>query len=423
VEVSYFGKFGRRLLASGDPFQQTNFVDPASKQSLNAAFANVQQAICGQTGPAQPCNYNTGVIGSIASQPWFENQMTAAIAQGVGGPGVSCAQFTQIVFGINLPDCTNLAAAFFPYNFSIGDVSTVDVNLANAGLLLPNTGLGYQTGSVVNYGNFGSSNYHSLIATLRKKFSDNLYFDFDYTYAHAIDNVSDITNDAIFAQNNAQGLICDLSNLRACRGNADFDATQTISANYEYRLPIGRGQRFLGSMPKWADEILGGWATSGIVAHHTGYPFSTVTNAFPINFTQLGPAVFIGPRSAVAEHIHLGTNQATGQPGVQLFSNQSNAVAAFAHDFGGATGERNTLRGPSFSNVDMALLKTFTVREGFDLQFRAEAFNAFNHPSFNNPTVNASSANNNIDSPLAYGFISSTSNAPRELSLGLLLRF
>lgn len=415
LEVSYFGKFGRRLLASGDPFQQTNFVDPASKQSLNSAFANVQEAICGQTGPAQPCNFNTNVIGSIATQPWFENQMDAALSS-VAGPGSNCAEF----YGLN---CTNLAAAFVPYNFSIGDVSTVDVDLANAGLLLPNTGLGYQTGSVVNYGNFGSSNYHSLIATVRKRFSDNLYFDFDYAYAHAIDNVSDITNDAIFASYNAQGLICDLSNLRTCRGSADFDATQTISANYEYKLPIGRGERFFSGMPKWADEILGGWATSGIVAYHSGYPFSTVTNAFPINFTQLGPAVFIGPRSAVAEHVHIGTNQATGEPGVQLFTNQSNAVAAFAHDFGGATGERNTLRGPRFTNVDMALLKTFKVHEGFDLQFRAEAFNAFNHPSFNNPTVNASSGNNNIDSPLAYGFISSTSNAPRELSLGLLLRF
>jgi len=182
-------------------------------------------------------------------------------------------------------------------------------------------------------------------------------------------------------------------------------------------LPIGRGQRLLGGIPRWADEIIGGWATSGIVAYHSGYPWNTVTNAFPIDFTMLGPAVYIGPRSAVAEHVHVGTNPATGEPGVQLFSNQTNALAAFAHDFGGATGERNTLRGPGFANVDMALLKTFKVRESFDLQFRAEAFNAFNHPSFSNPS------NNNIDSAPTYGFISGTSNSPRELSLGLLVRF
>jgi len=405
LEVSYFGKFGHRLLASSDPFQQTNFIDPASKQSLNAAFTQVQEALCGQTGPAQPCNLNTGVIGSITAQPWFENQMDAALSS-VVGPGAACVDF----FGLN---CTNLAADVLYPNFSIGDVSTVDVILANAGLLLPNTGLGYQTGSVVNYGNYAASNYHSLITSLRKKFSDNLYFDFDYVYARAIDNVSDVTNDAIFAQSSGTGLICDLTNLRTCRANADFDATHTISANYEYQLPIGRGQRLFGGMPRWADEIVGGWATSGIVAYHSGYPFSTVTNAFPIDFTMLGPAVFIGPRSAVAEHVHFDPTSG----GVQLFTNQTNALAAFAHDFGGATGERNQLRGPGFADVDMALLKTFKVREGFDLQFRAEAFNAFNHPSFNNPS------NSNIDSAPTYGFISGTSNAPRELSLGLLLRF
>ena len=60
--------------------------------------------------------------------------------------------------------------------------------------------------------------------------------------------------------------------------------------------------------------------------------------------------------------------------------------------FGGDTGERNTLRGPRYSNVDMALLKTFRLPwEGRTLQFRAEAFNAFNHPSFNTPAVNPNS--------------------------------
>jgi hypothetical protein len=264
--------------------------------------------------------------------------------------------------------------------------------------------------------------------TLRKKYSNNLYFDFDYAYAHSIDNVSDITNDAVFASFNAQGLICDLRNLRTCRASSDFDSRQTVSANYEYQLPVGRGQQFLASAPRWVDEILGGWGTSGIVSFHTGYPWSTVTNAFPINFTQLGPAVFIGPSSSVKEHIHVEAT-ASGAPGLQLFANQQNALGAFTHPWGGGTGERNTLRGPGYFNADMALLKIFKISEGKTLQFRAEAFNAFNHPSFNAPQVNPnnagslSSANTNIDSSLQYGFLNSTANTARELSLGLLFRF
>jgi len=398
-----------------------------SKQSLNNAFGNVQNALCGTTGPGQPCNLNTNVIGSIPAQNWFENQINAAIVSVLGpGPNSNCT----IIFQTN---CTNLAAGFLPNNFAIGDLSTVDVELANEGLLLPNTGLPYQTGSIANVGNFAASTYHSLIVTLRKRFSDNLYFDFDYAYAHSIDNVSEITNNAVFSAFNGQGLICDLRNLRTCRASSDFDATHTVSANYEYQLPVGRGQRMLGAMPKWVDELLGGWATSGILTFHTGYPWSTVTGAYPINFTQLGPAVLVGPSSAVKERIHVQTvTDAIGRQSsvLQLFANQQNAVNAFVHPFGGDTGERNTLRGPRYFNLDMALLKTFKMPwEGQTLQFRAEAFNAFNHPSFNTPSVNPGAIgsletnNNNIDSQQQYGFLSSTANSARELSLGLLYRF
>jgi hypothetical protein len=429
LEVSYFGRFGRRLLGTGDPAQQLNFVDPASGQSLNTAFGNVQAALCGASGPSS-CNNdnpNFGVIGAIPAQPWFENQMTASLERNYG---INCpAAFNA---GLN---CTNLAAGLFPNNFATGDLSTVDVDLYDGGYIAANTGLPYQTGSISNVGNFASSNYNSLIVDLRKKLSDNLYFDFDYAYAHSIDNVSDITNDAIFSDFNGQGLICDLRDLLTCRGDSDFDARHTISANYEYLLPIGRGHALLGNIPGWADRIIGGWGTSGIYTFHTGYPFPTVTNAFPINFTQLGPAILLGPSSAVKEHPHVEPT-ASGQPGLQLFANQSisNPAAsnAFGFPFGGDTGTRNQLHGLGYSNIDMALLKNIKVTERFDLQFRAEAFNAFNHPSFNNPNNGSALSgsagginfsNVNINSPTTYGFLTSMANLPREMSLGLQLRF
>jgi hypothetical protein len=445
LEVNYFGKLGRRLEGTGDPAQQLNFVDPTSGQSLNNAFANVQAQICGVSGPGQcgeanlqNLNLQTFNPGLLAAQPWFENQMTAAIAQ-AGFPGVTCPQFAtalSAVFGVPLPNvnsCTALVASpnlfGLPPNFMFGDLSTVVSALADFGLLLPNTGLPYQTGSIANVGNFAASDYHSLIVTLRKKFSDNLLFDFDYAYAHGIDNVSDIANDSVLSSFNGQGLICDLRNLRTCRGDADFDARHTISANYFYQLPIGRGQRLFSGMPKWADEIVGGWGTSGIVSYHTGYPFTSVTNGFPINFTQLGPAVLSGPRSLVKEHIHVETNPNTGQPSLQLFANPQNAVSAFTFPFGGGTGERNTIHGPGYVNIDMVLSKTFKVTEGTSLEFQAEAFNAFNHANFNSPNVNAGAYgsiffnNVNIQNPNLYGDLISTVNNPRELSLGLRFRF
>ncbi len=409
LDVNYFGKFGRRLVGTGDPAQQLNFKDPQSGQLLNTAFGNVQAALAGGTQ-----------AGSIPVQPWFENQVNQALP-GVFGPGATC----ENIFGI---DCTNFLASpsVLQPNFQTGDLSTVDVELANAGFLLPNTGLPYQTGSVANVGNWASSSYNGLVATLRKRTSRNLQFDLNYQYARSIDNVSDITNDAVFASFNAQGLICDLRNLRVCRASSDFDAVHTISANYIYQFPVGHGQWLLSSAPKWMDAILGGWATSGIVSYHTGFPFTTSTNSFPIDFTMGAPAVLIGPSSAVKKHIHV-------QPGnqLQLFADQTAALGAFTYPFGGGTGERNQLRGPGYANVDMALLKTFRMpwSENQRVEFRAEAFNAFNHPSFNNPSVNPNSVgtlnstNVNIQNPGQYGVLTNTANAARQLQLGLRYSF
>lgn len=407
LDVNYFGKFGRRLIGTSDPGQQLNFKDPQSKQFLNAAFGNVQAAL------------NSGAqAGSIAIQPWFENQVNLALP-GSFGPGATC----QNVVG---SDCTNFLASVLQPNFQIGDLSTVILDLANAGFLLPNTGLPYQTGSVANVGNWASSSYNGLVATLRKRASHNLQFDLNYQYARSIDNVSDITNDAIFASFNAQGLICDLRNLRICRARSDFDAVHTVSANYVYQLPIGRRQRLLGSAPKWLDAMVGGWATSGIISYHSGFPFSTITSAFPIDFTMQAPAVFVGPASAVKQRIHV---QAGNQ--LQLFADQTAAIGAFGFPVGGGTGERNQLRGPRYSSIDLALLKSFKLpwSETQRLQFRAEAFNAFNHPSFNNPSVNPNSTgsfdstNVNIQAPGQYGVLTSTANEARQLQLGLRYDF
>jgi len=405
LDVNYFGRFGRRLVAVGDPAQQLNFKDPQSGQFLNTAFGNIQSAIQAGTTPAD--------------QPWFENQMNAAVAS-VLGPGATC----QAVFSAS---CTTVAASFLGPSFQIGDLSTVDVVLANAGFLLPNTGLPYQTGSISNVGNFGASSYNSLIVSLRKRFSNHLQFDFNYTYAHSIDNVSDITNDVIFSSFNGQGLVCDLRNLRVCRASSNFDALHTISANYDYELPIGHGRSLLGEAPKWLDAIVGGWATSGIFTSHSGYPWNTTTNAFPIAFTQTAPAVLVGPKSAVKQHIHV--DSATHS--VELFADPNAALNAFGFPFGGGTGDRNALRGPRYFNADMAVLKTFKMpwSDRQTLRFRAEAFNVFNHASFNDPSTDPNStgslrtANNNINNPSQYGILTNLAHDPRQMQFGLQYTF
>jgi hypothetical protein len=181
----------------------------------------------------------------------------------------------------------------------------------------------------------------------------------------------------------------------------------------------------LGQAPKWLDAIVGGWETSGIVSYHSGYPWSTTVNSFPIAFTQVAPAVLVGPRSAVKQHIHVENGA------LQFFADPTAALNAFAPPFGGATGQRNVLRGPGYINVDMALLKSFNMpwSERQRLQFRAEAFNTFNHPSFNDPSTDPgaigslNTANNSFSNPGQYGVLTNTAHSPRQLQLALQYTF
>jgi hypothetical protein len=76
----------------------------------------------------------------------------------------------------------------------------------------------------------------------------------------------------------------------------------------------------------------------------------------------------------------------------------------------------NSLFGPGFSNWDTAAMKNFVFRERLNLQFRAEFFNALNHPNFANP-------NSDISVPSRVGTITSTTGSPRVVQFALRLEF
>ncbi len=422
IDVGYFGKLGRRLTAVGDTAQTLNFKDnlhPGSStngQFLYDAFGKVQTQL--QQG-VQP--------GSLTPQPWFESQIGAGVQSAFG---TTCAGLSNLAFGpgTNL-DCTNLSAAFTQGVWTNGDISSTLVSLANINggdptqSLLPlNAGQLAQNGAVAYIGNYSSSNYNAMLVRLNHRLSHGLALEFDYAYSHSIDNDSDIQNSLINFAGNGQAEVCDLRNLRVCRSNSNFDARHNASANFEYALPFGRGQAYGHDAGKLLDEVIGGWKVSSIVIAHSGFPIKIDTGTFPIDFTQTAGAVFVGSQSDVKRGIHPVT--AGGQTTLQYFSSETNALGAFAFPFGGATGDRNVIRGPRFVNTDFAILKDFKMpwSESHSLQFRAEAFNLFNHPNFNAPTTN-------IGSPGNFGTLNSTvptvngNDSARQLQFALVYRF
>jgi hypothetical protein len=251
--------------------------------------------------------------------------------------------------------------------------------------LAPNIGLAGQAASIAYVTSNSSSNYNGLLVILRKRVSHGLQMDFDYTFSHSIDNTSSVVNTV------DTGFVCDLRNLRVCRGNSDFDVTHIISSYWIYDLPFGRSGYIGKNAPGWANRVIGDWSLSGVWSWHTGFAVTTATSSYPVGnfFGDVSgvPAVFNGNTAALASKIHVeGGN-------LQYFASQANALSAFSFPFGGQIGSRNNLRGPGYYTVDLRLKKEIKLpgSERQKLQFFAEAFNAFNHENFVDPNTNISS--------------------------------
>jgi hypothetical protein len=200
-----------------------------------------------------------------------------------------------------------------------------------------------------------SSNYNSLQAKFDKQFSHGLSTLLSYTWSHSIDGASVFFGSGanattIFPQDNY--------NLRAERGNSDFDIRHRLSWSFTYQLPGAR--RF--------KPLTTGWQLGGILSLQTGQPFSVLAGQ-DNSSTGLGndrPDV-VGDPNAGPKTVQRWFNTAAFVPNAEL-------------TFGNAG--RNIVVGPGFHNFDFSLLKNTRIGERADVQFRAEFFNITNHPSF-----------------------------------------
>lgn len=389
LEADYVLRLGRRLGALADGGQIFNFIDPASKQSLASAVTVLEQDA-----------RNNVPVANVQAQPFFENQLAAA--------GANCSGFancTQFVYG-GTGNFTSLQQ---------GNLNGVIRNLAQSLNLGPNVGLTPQFVSNYYLSNKAYSDYNGLIVVLRKKLSQGVQMDFNYTFSHSVDNFSAVSNNNGNPFTNAQAVLCDTINLGTCKGNSEFDVTHQITGDVVYDLPFGRGKAFGRNSSRWLDEIIGGWQTSGVYTWRTGFAFPVLDNASTTTFGNTAYPIFNGNISALQQDPHTDPNLSNN--GIQLFKNPAAALAAFSAPTGLQTGSRDELRGPHFSNVDLAVVKNFPLfRERYKLQFRAEAYNAFNHTNFALP------ANINIDQP-NFGLINSTSSTSGDTNNARVLQF
>jgi hypothetical protein len=239
-----------------------------------------------------------------------------------------------------------------------------------------------------------NSNYNGMWLSAEKRFAKGLTFKSSFTWSKSIDNNS-------VGSSNAQ--VQDMYNLAAERGLSDFDARKRFILSGIYMLPFRWDQNGL------TRRLVEGWSISPIVNLQTGSPFSPIVpTADPNSLETLDrPNAVSGQPLLVANPTPL-----------QWINKAAFALAPLGV-FGNAG--RNTLTAPGFEDVDFAIAKNTAIKERVSLQFRAEAFNLFNHPNFGQPSNSFTAAN--------FGQILSTRTArgdlgsSRQLQLGMKLIF
>jgi len=238
----------------------------------------------------------------------------------------------------------------------------------------------------------GLSAYYAGQLTLDKRLGKGLSALVGYSWSHAIDNVV-----LEFSGGAAGPQPQDPRNLRAERGNSIIDLRHRMTASYLFELPFGKGKAMM-NQNRIADLVLGGWQTNGILTIQSGQPFSAVMQTSTTNGTGSRPDA-VGP--------------VTYPRTLQRWFDPSAFASPAPYTYGSAA--RNSLFGPGRTNWDMSLFKNFVIREQMRFEFRAEAFNVFNHPQFGLP--NASIGNAQV------GSITSTVGNPRQLQMGLRFQF
>jgi hypothetical protein len=258
---------------------------------------------------------------------------------------------------------------------------------------LPNTSLS----PVTELGTGLTSNYNSLHVNLTKRLSRGLGVSVAYTWSKVLDYGTYQLNPFDRAAN---------------YGAADWDRTQMLTLSHHFDVPFGTGSHHLNH--GWMGEALAGWQLNGMFQWGTGTPYSVLASTVSCNCPGVG-AAFAAP---------VGPNLGSFINGNSTF-NPALFTAPVPNTFGPAA--RNTYRGPSFNDYNLALSKAFRVAEQAKVEIRGEAINLANSFNHGNPIANLASPDFGTSTALGSGLGSGSSLvngfAPRTFLVGARFLF
>ena len=420
TEIGYVGKRGTHLFRAYD----LNQINP------NQAFLN--DFLLGKQNATSGCNPDgTGCPTGVTGQnPALLRSLSGCAATGACSLlNSNSNDFLQNNVGdlATQIDQGNIVARGFPGNYFRPDPQFTQIFFQDAE---------------------GDSYYHAAFVGLRRRFEKGLTFGLSYTFSKSIDDqsidpVGAATGGGLSTTNAVTPT--DIHNFRLDRARSDFDNRHVLTVDALYEFPLGAGKRFASNVPKWLDDVIGGWSYTGIFDYQSGEPYTIYSGSQTANTEHVSTALVKGPFdpghlqtvAGIEGPVMYNVGALITNPADPNFDcrNVIGTPTYFCIPQPGQQGSgRNTAQGPDFWNLDSGLLKNFKLTERFNIQFRAEAFNILNHPNFNNPR-NASSGTPRVNNSLFARTCCSTSSLPssatviaigepnRVLQFGLKLNF
>ena len=248
---------------------------------------------------------------------------------------------------------------------------------------------------------WGASSYNSLQAKLDKRFSHGFNFLVAYTWSKLMDNMP--ASETGFPGGSYGGTYPqDWYNLRAEWSVSSFDTPQYLAINGIYELPFGHDRRFF-NQSKVANYIIGGWQLNGITSFISGTPQEVFTASNTLfNYGGSQRANWNGRNPSLSGPISKRLNE---------YFNVSYFSQPAPFTYGNSPRELGDLRAPRFVDTDLSGIKNFPIHGNITAQFRAEAFNLFNHPTFGPPDTTLGDGTT--------GVVNSQVNLPRQIQLAV----
>jgi hypothetical protein len=189
-------------------------------------------------------------------------------------------------------------------------------------------------------------------------------------------------------------------NLKNEKGLSGNDLAHVLAFGWTYEVPFGKGKKF-SSSSRAANAIIGGWQLNGLLQATSGVPFGVF---------YCGDTANVGRTDCYMRPNLVGDPNVSNPTTTQWYNPKAFAVAA-NYTFGSAP--RNFLRGDGLFNLDASIFRNFAITEKTRLQFRFEAFNITNTPTWGLPNTNIQSG--------AAGTIGGTRSVERQLQFALKL--